>query len=548
MNAGMLQNSLLVIEQDWRTLSAVLLFIAWGVLLAYASLLAFSSKEDGGVLFVLSLGGWPVPVLLLAIFYSAAKIYLPAFSSLLTLVVMGVSTVYILRRVWEHVPGQGMAVLLCAAVLIMIRIGFAADLFLPPYFDSATHYGIISRLAEQTQWVWPTDSYYHIGYHLIIMMISSIGALDVSRVMLLFGQVVLSLLPLPLYFFVHRATDSRPAAWFAVMLAAFGWYMPAFSVNWGKYPALLSLLVIQFSLGLLWIKKSIGFALSLSAALVIHTRSVIVIPLPAAAWILSELLRLQKWQAVILFAGLGGMLLFAGNGLAEVYEPYLALPTVLALLPALFHGRSFSRQVLFGGWAILGISLLTQVPVFNSNPLLDRPLAEMLLFLPLAFLGGVGAARKPVMILVPAALLIMVHAFIRYDLSPSACCQLADADDIAALAWMDETLGEDAMVAIAGADLAIDSAGMVMQSAGVDAGIWIPPLNGQAVVSLPYFADFRSQAVHEKLCLALVTHIYVGSRPQSFRIERIADRTDWYQPVFERNKLRAFQVIGCESH
>lgn len=547
MNAGMLQNGLLVIEQDWRTLSAVLFFIAWGVLLTYAALLAFSSKEDGGGLFALSLGGWPVPVLLLAIFYSAAKIYLPAFSSLLTLAIMGISIIYALRRVGMYIPMQGLWLMMSAAVLIILRIGFAASIFLPPYFDSATHYGIIRRLAEHTQWVWPTDSYYHIGYHLIIMMISSVGALDVSRVMLLFGQIILALLPFPVYFFVRRAADSRPAAWFAVMLAAFGWYMPAFSVNWGKYPALLSLLVIQFSLGLLWIKKSIGFVLSLSAALVIHTRSVIVIPLFAAAWILSELLRSQKWQAGILFAGLGGMLLFAGSGLAEVYEPYLALPTVLALLPTLFHLRSFSRQVLFGGWAILGISLLTQVPVLNSNPLLDRPLAEMLLFLPLAFLGGVGAARKPVMILVPAALLIMVHAFIRYDLSPSACCQLADADDIAALAWMDETLGEDAKVAIAGADLAIDSVGMVMQSAGVDAGTWIPPLTDRAVIPLLYVADFRSQAVHEKLCLALVTHIYIGSRPQSFHIELIADRTDWYQLVFERNTVRVFQVIGCDS-
>lgn len=548
MNCGMLQDSLLVIQQDWRILFVVLFFIAWGTLIVRAFLHFTAVTDDEAGVLSLALGGWPIPLLLLAIVFQVLRLLLSVQAAVLLTMAFILGTAFLC--VWNLGRSfylQSMWVLLLAAAFIFVRLGFAADLLLPPYFDSSTHYGIIRSLMESGRWVWPAGAYYHIGYHLTLAMISLFGGLDLSRVMLIFGQVVLALLPFPLYFFVQRLAGSRPAAWFAVLLSAFGWYMPAFSVNWGKYPALLSLLGIQFTLSLLLLKQVRWFSLALAATFLIHTRSVIVIPLFVLSWILADRLRPSKWHAVLLILGLGGMLVFARQGLDVVYKPYIALPSLLTLLLVVTQWKVFPRSLFFGGWLVLGISLLTQMPIVNSTPLLDRPLAEMLLYLPFAYLGGVGAAHKPWIFLIAAALLVAGHAGLKYDFSPSTCCQLAGTQDRAALTWIDETLGADAKVAVANADLAIDSAGMVMSGAGVDAGFWIAPLTTRAVMPLSYQTDFRYQLVRDALCAGKTSHIYVGSRPQSFRIELISEKADWYYPVFERDGTVIFQVIGCEG-
>ena len=144
-------------------------------------------------------------------------------------------------------------------ILAVLRLAFVRGLLLPQYFDSAAHYRLIRSLVEVAGGVAssssiaiPSVNYYHLGYHVLLAGVVSITGLPLSSLMLIFGQLMLALTPLSVYAFAHRASGSAPAALLAVVLAAIGWYMPAFAANWGKYPALLSLLPSVGALALTW--------------------------------------------------------------------------------------------------------------------------------------------------------------------------------------------------------------------------------------------------------------------------------------------------------
>ena len=143
------------------------------------------------------------------------------------------------------------------------------------------------------------------------------------------------------------------------------------------------------------------------------------------------------------------------------------------------------------------------------------------------------------------AVIIIFNAFTHYNFSPSDCCQLVARDDRIALDWMDRQLPADARIVIAGADLNIDSFSAPMQGTGTDAGIWIMPLSGRVITSLPYFTDFGSLEIYQSLCQQKVTHIYVGARPQSFQTDFFQARSAWYEVIFHLSGTQIVRVLGC---
>ncbi len=324
--------------------------------------------------------------------------------------------------------------------------------------------------------------------------------------------------------------------------------MPAHAVNWGKYPALLSLLLIQFTLGIAVIKNRWLLALSLFTSALIHSRSIILLGVFGAAWVLSYQVRdNRKLLLTIGMAVLGTavVLMDKNQTFGPVFEPYRIWITLLVILLSVSAARLFSRLISFSLLAMFGILAMSLIPIAKAYTLLDRPLVEMILFLPLAFLGGVGASRLSKAAMLLFAVIIIFNAFTRYNFSPSDCCQLVARDDGAALDWMDRHLPDDARVAIAGADLNIDAFSAPMQGTGTDAGIWVVPLSGRAVTSLPYFTDFGSQEIYQSLCRQQVTHIYVGSRPQSFRVDLFQVSSTWYEVIFRLPGTQIVRVLGC---
>ena len=550
-NADLFTNSFIVFEHNWGLIFALLIFVLWGIVLTFAVLKRITGQNFTDMeLITLALGGWPIP----ALFISLPALYLRTFvmDEIVYIVIIGfmvISAGLALRAVWRC--AELYFVLLLFFILVFIRLGFAADIILPSYFDSAEHYRIIQvflNMREPSKFIWPTTSYYHIGYHVIVAALASITHANIGQVMLLFGQIVLAAIPFPVYFFVHRVTNSRKAALFGIALAAFGWFMPAHAVNWGKYPALLSLLLIQFTLGMAVIKNRWTFALSLLASVLIHSRSVILLAVFGIAWMVSQRIRDKRKMFLALAAAMLGMSLLLINRnqvLGPIFEPYRVWVTLPIGLLAVSVSRSFPRLIFFSTLAMLGILAASFIPVSTLYTLLDRPLVEMVLFLPLAFLGGLGVVRLPKFAVILLTVFILYYAVANYNFSPSDCCQLAGRDDAAVLDWMDRQLPADARIAIASADLSIDPISAPMQGTGTDAGIWVAPLTGHTVTALPYYTDFLSQEMHASLCSQQVTHIYIGTRPQSFKADFVKAAPTRYEVVFQLPNTQIVKVLGC---
>lgn len=242
VNADLLTNSLLVFGRNWELIFAILAFVLWGFVLTFAILKKIKDQNFTDTeLITLALGGWPITALFISLLTLLLRAFIP--DEIVYIVVIGfmvISAGFALRAVWRCASLY--YVLTIFFILVFIHLGFTANIILPSYFDSAEHYRIIQvflNMQEPSNLIWPTISYYHIGYHVIVAALTSITHANIGQVMLLFGQIVLAAIPFPVYFFVHRAAKSRKAAFFGIALAAFGWFMPAHAVNWGKYPALL---------------------------------------------------------------------------------------------------------------------------------------------------------------------------------------------------------------------------------------------------------------------------------------------------------------------
>jgi hypothetical protein len=155
--------------------------------------------------------------------------------------------------------------------------------------------------------------------------------------------------------------------------------------------------------------------------------------------------------------------------------------------------------------------------------------------------------RLPKIVTILFALFIILHALLKYNFSPSDCCQLVMRDDAAALDWMNRQLPADARIAIASVDLNIDAFSAPMQGTGTDAGIWVAPLTRRAVTALPYFTDFLSQETYNLLCQQKVTYIYIGSRPQSFKVDFVQSMPARYEMNFHLPNAQIIHVLGCEG-
>lgn len=552
MNNELPAKSIQVLTQQWGLILALLTFIGWGSLLLYAHL-----KRNTGFQFTdlelaaLSLGGWPLPALLISFPVLFLSAFLPAGVLIgITAVILLTSGGIALRAIWKGNSPWVLVPVSIFLVLAFLRLGLVADVIMPMYFDSAEHYRIIRELLDSA---WPTASYYHLGYHVIIAAFVRISAADPASVMLIFGQLILAALPLPIFFLLYRATFSKSAALLGVIFAAFGWFMPAHAVNWGKYPALLSLLLLQFTLGILLIKKNWMPAVAALAATVIHTRSVILLALFGAAWILANLWEGQPHPrrrlilaVVATMLGMLTLIIYRNPILGPILEPYATLITLLSALLAASVFKAFSHPIMVSLLIILLILTAIFIPVSSSLTLLDRPLAEMILFLPLAFIGGLGGAR-PLKFIAPAlAALIILNAWMNISFGPSKCCQLVSRDDATALDWVGRHYKKDSVIAIAGVNLNINAFGRPMRGAGIDAGIWINPLTGIQTVPFPNSTNFASPEAHDQLCSNGITHIYVGARPQSFAPDFAELVPEWYETTFSLPKAHIVKVLNCK--
>jgi len=601
-----LSDGLSVLQGNLLLVLVILWLIFLGQTFIYWMMkLIFGDKLSEEEYFSLGLAGWILPISLLSLLWYILGInHLPEFSTLIIIISLTVFLVILLFRINKRAAHYSRpmlwGLLLLFSISILLRLAFVSDVIFPLYFDSARHYAIIKNLLVNIEpsntdvsFQWLTTDYYHIGFHFLAAFVASIVNVDITKAMLILGQMILAVIPLSAFFLIKHETKSNSAGVFAVLLVSFGWSMPAYAVNWGKYPALTSLALIQFVLAVAYLavrnkdtltrRKSWALYAMLGSGILIsgffHSRSLVIIGIAIIAFLaakwwqnLSALRRTLVFYMTILGILLAIIFIQTQEILKPLFEPYGSrdfLFTFLILFLFIFAQKTYPQLTFANIVAIflllcsLFITTTNIIPRFANLTLLDRPFVEMILYLPLSFLGGLGLAGLEQTLTrnqaIPGRLrilksgtigvllsgLIVGNALLHYEFYPSYCCNILGQDDLVAMAWMDENLPLDARILISATELIVQSSGRLQGYSAADGGAWISPLTERVTIPLPYDINLGRQRSFNLVCKSRISHIYIGAVGMSFHAPQLRMHPEWYMPLLSMSRTEVYQVIGC---
>ncbi|MCP4142207.1 MAG: hypothetical protein GY755_18335 [Chloroflexi bacterium] len=498
-------------------------------------------------------------------------------------------------KFWQKNSYKHTTLIFFFAISLILRLAYLKNIFVPPYFDSATHFRIIKAMTEGSSprifsnaFSTGLENYYHLGFHTLASLLALGLRADLITVILLLGQLTLAMLPIPVFFLIWRETNSREAAFFSALLAGFGWYMPGFAVNWGKYPAISGLLAFEIALLLIvyldskkhYLAKGIQ-ATSILLSIFIHSRTLILFSISFLGYFLSskiatlekeiqhKILRIELLNIFIL-----GVLIYQEPLLKLAIEPYInenIWVTIIVFFLTPFALKKHSRAIHFSLFFILSLFISLFIPVNDVLPglithsLLDRPFVEMSLYIPLSILGGVGfsglfqslkkikflseRAYKPLSLLIASVLFFFTGLLISksYNFYPSDCCNFVSYDDTIAFEWINNNLPENTSILVASNPLRVQPLTNSSDLVGSDAGIWIPQLTKKKITLAPYTLDFLSGETREFLCHSQTNYIYVGNKEQSFTSRALLQKREWYKKSLSLSNTQLFQLINCSE-
>jgi hypothetical protein len=561
-----------------------------------------ADKLTSAEYFSLSLGGGLLLVSLVSItlfmFNILRNFYIGIFA--LTVIVIGVIILspHARRRPALRPNLPLLALIVALVMFVILRMAFISRAIVPSYSDSALHYGIIQSLLKTYensksifQSGYPVPTYYHIGFHILAAALAAITRTNINEIILILGQIILALIPIPIFFIVRNATKSDAAGLFTVLLASFGWGMPGYAVNWGKYPALISLITIQFVLSIAYIlaqkensrSEQLGLSSMLGLGILVsglmHTRSLIIIGIAFAAWIIATFWRklsktLQFLTTILVLCGIIIEVIFIGSRaiLAPVFDPYLHsgwLLTSTIILLSVFAFRASPRLAFSSSLAIflllssMFIPIIGLIPGLGPQVLLDRPFVEMILYLPLSLLGGLGYAglkqtlqveheqthkksrELSIFVFIPLFGLILINTLVSYNFYPSDCCKIMGYDDVVAIDWLGKNLPPHSRILIATTKVRVSIPDSLQGDAGADAGIWITPLTNRETFGWPNSSALNQQSAMNVFCTNKITYVYVGGTNQSFENSQLETNPNWYQLILSLPRARVYEIIGC---
>lgn len=595
-----LRDGLIVLGGNWQLLLAILslIFVSQFVIDRVMKSI-FGDQLAGEEYFSLGMAGWLLPALLLSRLWYVLRISIvPHLNGGMFILLLGMVAVILFFRIQRQDLQRSKTILfwLFAFVCISIplRLAFISGLVLPLYFDSTRHYAIIQDmlgnidLAAATSPGLTTD-YYHVGFHLLAAFMTSILDVNISQTMLVLGQMILAVAPLSVFFFIKHETRSNSAGIFAVLLAGFGWSMPAYALNWGKYPAVTSLALIPFVLSVAYLatqsrnelpkkKKWVLYtmlACAIAISGILHSRSLVVIAIALVVWIIAgQWQNLPKQPRIILFCALPLWILFVGvyiyrqEVLEPLFKPYISqriFVTVMILFLSFFAQKVYPTWTfanLLAIFLLLGalfIPTLDLLPRLANLTLLDRPFVEMVLYLPLSFLGGLGmaglaqtlnhartgVALRGEYISIVFITFLIGNAILQYDFYASDCCTIIGRDDMKAMDWIRNNIPADARILISAEELTVLPSGALQGYAPADAGGWITPLTGRVTVPILYDTNLEKDQKFDAVCEMGIDYIYIGGIGRSFHAPRIRSNPDWYASVLSISRVEIYQVIGC---
>jgi hypothetical protein len=565
-SAGLLASGLL---RDWMDLS----------------LGAWLSLGLGAGLLTISAAGWLAGILRVAL--------IPSWQIPLALGMLLIGGWCWRGRPDTPLKGRSAAIVFVVWLLVMglLYLAFGAELSLPPHIDSVENYAIVADLVTPSgpqlaanQIGQLASSYYHYGYHALAAWLMSLAGGPNPQSLVPLGQLIQLAAVASLYFPIYVMTKDDRLALIGVILAGMGWSMPAYASNWAKYPALLGLSVLPTVVGLMLLAvKSDGtqrrrlVVASGAAGLVAtisHTRIAFILLGIGAAWLIARQL-VRTWRGgrrpvaigALALACVASLFMLSAAGperlesaraaLAFVTRDQGAVTSLLVLLVLPLAAANYPTLALVGvGW-IFGLIGLHFVPPGAGYPfpLLDGPMVSMALYQPLALLGALGSggllARAPRWFerqrhrpwllagVLGVSLAYLGWGLAARDWAPGNCCLIPTNDDLELITYVQDHLPQDARILVPAA-LPPDA-----RLKPFDAGAWLGPLTGRTVVPALGETDLGGRLQHELLCTSGVTHIYVGSTPNSFRRETLELAAGSYRPLLRLPSAALYEISGC---
>jgi hypothetical protein len=221
--------------------------------------------------------------------------------------------------------------------------------------------------------------------------------------------------------------------------------------------------------------------------------------------------------------------------------------------------RLFPKQAAWVLLLLLILSAMTLIPP-NSGPpypLLDRPMLEIALFIPMALLGGAAAtgalSALPITIrsshgsgpdkvlLITLVAIVLAWLVTVPSAGPSQAGLFAGQDDLRAMEIVNHRKDANPLVLVA-ARARLDS-----YLSPVDGGGWLPALTEMRALRWPADSDLASPAVHSRLCEERVTMVYVGATPHSFSRTVLDLNPRFFSPLAELPRAAVYELKGCRD-
>lgn len=546
----------------------------WGWLVV--DLFLPAAKLPGHVKLLMSLPVGVVPLALFSyVFIELARTWSPAFHTgafvllLIGVIAFGMSVLGAKpRKLSARVLLTWLLFGILYIAFLALRLAYNKDLLLPPYHDSVEHYRILTGfLTPVTTPPLFSGTFYHSGFHSIGAWLVVVSGIEPENAIMLLGQVLLSFVPLSLYAFIWIVIGQPLPSLAAALVGAFYWQMPAYAVNWGKYPALTAIIILPALLAVMAIllrqPKSqatvirFWLAVGLFAAGItfLHSRAFFCFLVGLCLlfvnhrWVSKFGVKTQRVVALLALAAFLNMF-FLSSQLVWIFA-VPTLPFVAAAVGMLVCAYFQPRVSSLWSLSALLVFALTRLPVpgflhLDSPYWMDIPFYQAFLFLPLSFMTGTGlyaifekaGDRKwsGVAVLTGLAALFIFVAWSQ-PYTPDECCNYVSEDDLAGIEWVGMNIPDEVRIAIPGR---VD----IYPKAGTDAGIWVEQLTGKTTFLLPFDYTWYLEDNHREICAGGDTYVFSGSFPLSFQLNTIT-HPDWYQVEYQSGGDVIYHVIGC---
>lgn len=490
------------------------------------------------------------------------------FSSLLLIGISLLSLVFNFKKGktrgdWFNI----LLVIIFFSISLTLRLPYLNHILLPSYTDSPIHYQLIKNILEPTS---PapligfgniTNNYYHLGFHSMTAWLSDITHLDPARSMLLVGMLSLAVAPISITFITFVLSKNILGSFASGFVTIFGWTMPAFALNWGKFPALLALSLIPAVIGwgilLIGAKKTspwkiLFLSFLVFSIIVLHTRSIFILASFAISFFIANKLNSSdflSYKKSFLYSVLLVFSLLPFESIIAIFYNRFFLGAILTLLLPFgfrFYPKELSTVFIFT--ASIWILALVDKPFLINKSAYDNQFISMMLFIPFSIMGGLGVSgvtkhfsnKAKSVIIVFFLLSVSCNSPWKSSNFPDPCCHFYTQADEQAIQWIKNNTQEN--------DLWVISVAENDQQHGTDAGIWISSLTNRHINKRMYNTNWESSTEFPHSCNSGTNDIYIYSGGEIFSFNEInLMKLNWVTRVYENQSVKIFKVLNCQK-